>query len=154
MKNTKYAILITIFMVMRKYKSFWCYASQMHMLELLEKYHKIVISRRQLNYHLHDLRAQGFIKTWKRHKRDEFGRIHLVSSASCISLKGCYYLVRKGVSLAIFHMKQLRKRFGLAPIKFTGKSEPEYSYPPGQNGYTNGSEKITFKEFLTDPVPA
>ncbi len=154
MKNTKYAILITVFFVMRRYKSLWCYSSQTHMLELLLKYHKIKISRRQLNYHLHDLRAQGHIKTWKRHKRDKFGRIHLVTSASCITLKGCYYLVRKGVSLAIFHMKQLRKRFGLQPISFTGDQQNGYSYSNGENRYSNGSNGVTYKEFITDPEPA
>lgn len=154
MKNTKYAILLTVFFVMRRYKSLWCYASQMRMLELLEKYHKIKISRRQLNYHLHDLRAEGHIKTWKRHKRDKFGRINLETSASCITLKGCYYLVRKGVSLAIFHMKQLRKRFGLQPINFTGKMKNGYSYPDNGYGYSDDQDVITYTEFITAPEPA
>lgn len=153
MKNTKYAILLTVFFVMRRYKSFWCYSTQMHMLELLEKYHRIKISRRQLNYHLHDLRTQGFLKTWKRHKRDGTGKICLVSSASCITLKGCYYLVRKGVSLAIFHMKQLRKRFGLSPINFDGLMKNGYSNSNGNNGQSNGSNGITYKEFILDPEP-
>lgn len=154
MKNTKYAILLTVFFVMRRYKSFWCYSSQMHMLELLEKYHRIKISRRQLNYHLRDLRAEGHLKTWKRHRRDKFGRINLKTSASCITLKGCYYLVRKGVSLAIFHMKQLRKRFGLAPISFNGKMKNGYSYPGGENRYSDDQKGITYTEFITDPEPA
>lgn len=154
MKNTKYAILITIFMVMRRYKSFWCYSTQMHMLKLLEKYHKIVISRRQLNYHLRDLRDQGFIKTWKRHKRNEKGRICLVSSASCLSLKACVYLVRKGVSMAVHHLKALRKRYGLRPITFGKDQTNGYNYPNGKNGHANGSNRITYKEFLVDPEPA
>lgn len=154
MKNTKYAILLTVFFVMRRYKSFWCYSSQMHMLELLEKYHRIKISRRQLNYHLRDLRAEGHLKTWKRHKRDKFGRINLETSASCITLKGCYYLVRKGVSLAIFHMKQLRKRFGLTPINFNGEMKNGHSYPGGENGYSADQKGITYREFITDPEPA
>jgi len=156
MKNTKYAILIVIAHVMWKHKSVWCYAAQAKMLELLSKYHKVEISRRQLNYHLRDLRDQGLIKSWKRHHRNEKGQIILLSSATCLTIKGCVYLVRKGVTKAVRHLKVLKERYGI-PV---GSGKKSYGQNHGQNHGQNRAPEglLSYADFSKmrglDPVPS
>lgn len=111
MKNSKYSALVTLFHIMSRYNSMWSYASQRKILQLMEKYHGITIKRRMLNYHLADLRSAGYIKTIKRHTRDDEGQIILLPSAHCITLKGYLYLAYKAVGKAWDRVKALRKRY-------------------------------------------
>ena len=111
MQVSKYAVLCTVAAVIRKYKGTYAYASQAAYLEMLWKYHKIKFSRRQLNYHLADLRKEGFIKSYKRSGRKDDGTVYLKTSAICLTIKGCMMLMNKGYSWAAQHLTRLRKFF-------------------------------------------
>jgi len=111
MNTSKISVLITCAGVIRKYEGNWSTATQKKLLDLLKTYHDIKIHRRQLGYHLADLRTEGFIKTIKRHHRDRDGTIHPTSSATCLTIKGCLFLYRKGVEWALKHMNKLRDKY-------------------------------------------
>lgn len=109
--HTKSAILVMIAKVVQKYKGNWCLATQETFISLLKLHRNVKIARRMLNYHLSDLRDQGLIKTIKRTKRNADGTLCLLSSATCITIKGCYVLARGGYSWAYKHAKKLRKKY-------------------------------------------
>lgn len=111
MKNSKYSTLIVLLKIMARYDSFWSQASQRTILKYLEKFHRVKINRRMLNYHLADLRAAKFIRTIKRHKRNNDGTLCLLPSAHCITLKGYAYLASKAVALAWTRLKALRAKY-------------------------------------------
>lgn len=117
MQRTKVATLVTLGKVIEKYKSNWCYASQNTLLNLLEKHQNILIHRRMLNYHLADLRIENLIKTVRRNKRLEDGTLCLLSSATCLTLKGAYLLYKMGSLWALRHLKRLKGKYGPDPDK-------------------------------------
>lgn len=111
MKTTKLAVLITHASIIKKYNGNWSYASQQTVLNLLKTCHDTVIKRRQLGYHLADLREEGLIKTIKRSKRNEDGTLCLLSSATCLTMKGCVFLYRLGLTWAMQHLNKLRNKY-------------------------------------------
>jgi len=112
MNTSKISVLVTCAGVIRKHKGNWSTASQNKILDLLKAFHNTAIKRRQLGYHLADLRKEGFIKTIKRHHRDPNGTIHPTSSATCLTMKGCHVLFRLGQTWAMRHFNKLRKAYG------------------------------------------
>lgn len=111
MQHTKLSTLVTISKVIQKHSKNWCYASQETILNLLTKFHNIGIKRRMLNYHLADLRGHGMIRTFGRtHRRDD-GTICLLSSATCLTMKGALFLYKMGSSWALRHFKSLKKKY-------------------------------------------
>ena len=115
MQHTKVATIVTISKVIQKHSKNWCYASQNTILNLLSSFHNIGIHRRMLNYHLADLRAQGLIKTWRRTKRNEDGTLCLLSSATCLTMKGALFLYKLGSLWALRHFKTLKKKYTPTP---------------------------------------
>lgn len=111
MQLTKFSLLVSISMVIKKYKGRYCYASQARFLELLEEYHGIKIKVRALNKHLADLRTEGLIKSQKRIKREENGTLCLQPSATCITIKGWTLLVREGVDWCKGILHSLKKKY-------------------------------------------
>jgi len=103
--------LVTLSKVIQKYKGNWCLATQETLLLLLKEYHGIKINRRMLNYHLADLRNHNLINTIKRTRRNEDGTLCLLSSSTCLTVKGCYVLARNGFAWAYKHAKKLRKKY-------------------------------------------
>lgn len=134
MQRSKIATLVTVSKVIEAHTNFWCYASQRTLLNLLYKFHQIEIKRRQLNYHLADLRREGLVRTWKRNYRREDGTFCLLSSATCLTLKGATLLYKLGSAWALRHIKSLKKRFAPSPqagAKDPGKSPgPSREVPP------------------------
>lgn len=111
MNTSKIAVLITQASIIKKYKGNWSFASQQTVLSLLKKCHDTVIKRRQLGYHLADLRREGLIKTIKRTRRDPDGTVCLLSSATCLTMKGCVFLYRLGQVWALKHLNNLRSKY-------------------------------------------
>jgi len=111
MRNTKYDVLITIQAIIKRYGPNWCYASRNKILELLHKYHDIKIGYRMLGYHLADLREVGFIKTYGRTHRRNDGTLCLLTSARCLTIRGCKYLLRRGVTWAKHHLNRLKLKY-------------------------------------------
>jgi hypothetical protein len=64
-----------------------------------------------LNYHLADLRREGLIKTIRRIERRDDGTICLLSSATCLTIKGAHLLYKMGSSWALRHFNALRKKY-------------------------------------------
>lgn len=144
MKNTKYAVMIVVAKVMWKYDQLYCYGSQKKMLELLEKHHDIKIGRRQLNYHLADLRREGLLKTWKRHHRDKKGKIHLRTSANSLTIKGCIYLIRMGVTRAAIHLKALQEKF-LRKVPVLSRKSAKTNIPAKNQKEMEGRDPYTME---------
>ncbi|MBA7627047.1 hypothetical protein ES703_34508 [subsurface metagenome] len=128
MQHTKVATLVTISKVIQKHSKNWCYASQNTILNLLTLFHNIAIQRRMLNYHLADLRAQGLIKTYGRTHRNENGTLCLLSSATCLTMKGALFLYKLGSLWALRHFKALKKKY-----------TPQPAASPQEPGKTPGS---------------
>lgn len=125
MLPTKIATFVTISKVIQKHNTNWSYASQNTYLNLLLSHHNIHIHRRMLNYHLADLRAQGLIKTYRRTHRNDNGTICLLSSATCLTMKGALSLYKMGNLWALRHFKSLKKKYSPQPTsspKETGKT--------------------------------
>ena len=139
MQVTKYAVLCCITAVIKKYKGTYSYASQEVLLGLLEKYHGIKISTRQLNYHLKDLRKEGFIKSRKRCGRRENGTVHLMTSATCLTIKGCLLLMNKGYTWAASHLSRLRKFY--IPFFQSQKNHHKDGLPANNNAQPDTLKK-------------
>jgi len=115
MNVTKIAVLTTFGAIIKKYQRNWATPSQGTILSLLATFHNIHIKRRALGYHLADLRAAKLITTIKRHKRDSNGQICLMSSATALTMKGCYQLFRLGNEWALKQLEYLKSRYGQEP---------------------------------------
>ena len=111
MQLTKFSLLTSISIVIRKYDGKYCYASQSRFLELLEEFHGIKIKVRALNKHLADLRKEGIIKSIKRSKRESDGTLCLQTSATCITIKGYTLLVQKGIDWCKSILYQLKRKY-------------------------------------------
>ncbi|MBA7635750.1 hypothetical protein ES703_43354 [subsurface metagenome] len=111
MNLTKFSVLITIMHVIKKFDNFYCEASQKKIIQLLKQYHNITINRRQLNYHLHDLREAGLLRSIKRCVRREDGTLSLKTTATCLTMKACVLLGRKGITWATRHLKRLKTKY-------------------------------------------
>lgn len=129
MKDTKYCVLVTVFSVLSKYESNWSYVSYTGVIKLLQKFHGLKIGVRQLGYHFADLRAQGFLKSYKRFEHDNEGCIHNKSTANACTIKACMFLVSRGVTAARKHLTVLRKKY--AP--FQGQKSKKPAQDPGRN---------------------
>ena len=111
MRTTKYDTLITTAFIIQKSRGNWSYASRNATLEILEKIHKIKIRYRQLGNHLADLREGGLIKSITRNHRRADGTLCLLTSARCLTIKGCKYLIRHGVTWARHHLNKLKLKY-------------------------------------------
>lgn len=145
MNTSKVAVLVTHASVIKKYKGNWSLASQQKVLDLLKKCHDIIIKRRQLGYHLADLRAEGFIKTIKRHRRDPDGTVCLLSSATCLTMKGCVFLYRLGQTWALKHLRNLRRTYG-PRLPSSNKREAAYKAQVNDD-HTQGDSPFMDPEF-------
>lgn len=111
MRTVKYDVLITLTQIIKKYAGNWCYVSRDKLLELLKTHHKINIGYRQLGNHLADLRDAGLIKSIRRNHRRADGTLCLLTSARCLTIKGCKYLKSRGFVWAKIHMQKLRAKY-------------------------------------------
>lgn len=130
MNLSKIAVLTTLAAIIKKYKGNWGTASQQRLLELLATYHHIDIKRRQLGYHLADLRTEKLITTIKRHNRDENGQVCLLSSATALTMKGCLTLYRLGNLWALKHLRYLKQRYLPAPLDISISEKMHKSAAP------------------------
>jgi len=129
MKCTKVSLLVTIGMLIKKYNKNWTYASQAKFIKLLETFHKSTIKRRQLCYHLADLRSAGLIVTQQRKKRNPDGTLCVLSSATCLTIEGCRRLCRLGFVWARIQMRKLIKKYGPESAKQRPLSIDPYPFP-------------------------
>ena len=111
MRTTKYDVLITTAFIIQKSQGNWSYASRNATLKLLYTVHNISIKYRQLGNHLADLRDSGLIKSITRNHRKADGTLCLLTSARCLTLKGCKYLIRHGVTWAKHHLNKLKLKY-------------------------------------------
>ena len=156
MNTSKIAVLVTHAGIIRKHKGNWSTASQQTLLDLLATYHRIVIKRRQLGYHLADLRRERLIKTIKRHRRDPDGTVCLLSSATCLTIKGCVFLYRLGVAWALKHMNNLRDKYH--PPKSSSHQRETAIKADSPEPSTQGDSPFMDQEFrrkqALGPIPA
>jgi hypothetical protein len=71
--STSEAIMRLVFSYFTKKRKSWTLMDQNWMLEHLDKWYSVKISRSTLNYNLAILRREGIIETVLRHKRDSSG---------------------------------------------------------------------------------
>jgi len=156
MRTTKYDVLITTAFIIQKSGGNWSYASRNSTLELLKKIHNIKIKYRQLGNHLADLRDAGLIKSWTRNHRMANGTLCLLTSARCLTIKGCKYLIRHGVTWAKHHLNKLKLKYippePGEPVPATlpaGKTQPPRK--PGKNPFEDPEFR---KEHGLKPLPS
>jgi hypothetical protein len=123
MRNTKVQLLTSIAAVIRKYKKKYCTASQEKLIELLTEFHDVSIQRRQLNYHLADLRRYGLIKTIRRTHRNKDGTLCLETSATCITPAGYWQLWMMGSEWAKKMYEKIVKKYIPNLAKIIGKKD-------------------------------
>lgn len=144
MRNTKFDVLITITSIIRKYKGNWCYASRDRILELLLYHHSISIGYRQLGNHLADLRDQGLIKSIRRNHRKEDGTLCLLTSARCLTIKACNYLIKRGLFWLKQHRNYLKRKY--LPPPDPGKPREIPPLPPQPDLTTTPENRFTDPE--------
>jgi len=159
MLPTKVATFVTISKIIQKHNTNWSYASQNTYLNLLTLFHNIEIRRRMLNYHLADLRRQGLIKTWRRTKRNEDGTLCLLSSATCLTMKGALFLYKLGSLWALRHYKALKKKYAPSPAPSPQKPGqtpgPPQENPPkdiNQNPFLDTACRLKMGLTPTPPI--
>ena len=108
MKNTKYALLITLFACMGYGKKHYTKASVYAISDLLKGIHGISVKRRWLFACLKFLEDEGLIRRKKRYLRQPDGTLKQISSMITITLKGTKQLYRMGVSGASKLLKSIK----------------------------------------------
>jgi DNA-binding transcriptional ArsR family regulator len=103
--------MTTLAAIIRKYNKKYCIASQNKLIELLATYYNVNIQKRQLNYHLADLRKAGLIKSIRRTYRNRDGTLCLNTSATCITLLGYLELWKMGCEWAKKMYDKLKKKY-------------------------------------------
>lgn len=136
MRHTKYAVLVTLYKVMIKHGKYWSTASQTTILRLLRERHRIIISRRQLNYHLADLRNNGLVFSIKRNGRTPDGTLIPRSTANSITIKGYRYLIVMGIKEAWHRLRVLMRKYLPEPKPKTDQQKPasNQDLPPKKTG--------------------
>lgn len=143
---TKISLLATYGKLIQLHNKNHVYPSQETLLKLLKQHYRIIINRRSLNYHLADLRAQGLIKSIKRNSRNAQGQFEQLTSATCLTIKGCKLLFKLGSAWALRHLKKLRIKFGWsAPLQPQPEPEPK---TPTQYNATLLQDIVTSEEYL------
>lgn len=140
MQCTKISTLVCIMSVIKKHEGNYSYASQNKYLELLKNIHKINISRRQLNYHLRDMENEGFIKRIKRHVRGEKGMLITKTTAICMTIKGYFFLAKKGIAWALKKAKELTKNAVAEQVSATAAKHIHI-----KNAETCGQDSLALK---------
>ncbi len=141
---TKISLLSTYGKLIQLHNKNHVYPSQETLLKLLRRHYHISISRRTLNYHLADLVSEGFIKRIRRSHRNAYGQIEQLTTAACLTIKGCRLLFKLGSSWALRHLKKLRDKFG-----FVVPPKPQ---PTPQVTISDKPSKDIFKTNMTDPA--
>jgi DNA-binding transcriptional ArsR family regulator len=103
--------MTTIAAVIRKYNKKYCVAGQQKLIELLATYYNVSIQKRQLNYHLADLRKAGLIKSIRRTYRNRDGTLCLNTSATCLTPLGYHELWKLGCEWAKKMYDMLKKKY-------------------------------------------
>jgi hypothetical protein len=111
MQITKLTLLRIIARNIQQYQKNWCYMSQDKMLSLLSKIYNTDIKRRALNYHLADLRKEGYIISIRRTQRQPDGTLCLLSTATCLTQQACKLLVKFGYGYFSGLLKRLRSKY-------------------------------------------
>jgi len=91
-------IINTLLGVAAKYRKGYCYPSQKKILNLLDRFHRVVFSLRTLNRRLAWLEAEGYIKRQRRSYRMPDGSIRFQTTLYKLTRKTYLYigsLVRK-----------------------------------------------------------
>lgn len=115
----------------------YCFPSQTKLLELLEKYYEVAVSRRTLNRCLKYMEEKGFILRRRRITKSVDGRYHFKSTL--------YLMKKKMFKLALQFSALIRKGPYWKAIE-----SPAGSTAPGtvegngyfRNGFRNGVKKI------------
>jgi len=89
MTSKKEAILYALAGVALKYDKGYCYPSQAHILHLVQKWHKISMSRSTLNRILKEMEFEGWFERIRRHRRGPNGKI--LFGTTLYKLKGKVY---------------------------------------------------------------
>jgi hypothetical protein len=93
-------ILAIITKLCEKYERRWCYPSQETILELLERWHRVVMDRRTLNRHLNGLQHLGYIERTRRHHKARDGSLILKSTVYTITAVTAQLIHNFGAALA------------------------------------------------------
>jgi hypothetical protein len=140
---TKISLLSTYGKLIQLHNKNHVYPSQETLLKLLWRHYHISINRRTLNYHLYDLVSEGFIKRIRRSHRNSYGQIEQLTTAVCLTIKGCRLLFKLGSSWALRHLKKLHHKFG-----FPEKRPQQHLPDPIVSGKPLSD---VFKSDMTDP---
>jgi len=116
--KTKIAILETLAALQRKYGKSYCFPTQYRLLELLKDHHKIILSRRALNYALREIEDAGLINRKRRIRKGPQGLIF--NSTLYFFQKAGYVFLNKikrfGELIdAVFRGNKLRRNLAAAP---------------------------------------
>jgi len=97
MNNTQHSIMVSFFKIFQKGGKHYICPSVNSMLKVLSAFHYIDIKRRRYFQAMEDLRNAGYVKTYYRFTNDENGEIRQIPSIITMTIKGCKYLILKGV---------------------------------------------------------
>ena len=148
-KNTKAAVLQTIYKIIVKHKSTWCYTKRSTIRKYVKKYYGISVSLSDISYHLWDLRKCEYINVYTRYKRINYGRLVNLPSNRQITGKGISWLKRYGVKIKNYLYNWAFN--GVKPPRVIAKYKPH----PTPNTFTRPSGRVatgteTLNNLLSD----
>jgi len=131
-RSQEEAIMMTVIGISRKAGKGYCWPSQEHILELMDKYHGVVISRRTLNRRLDELESGEWFKRVRRIARGQDGR--LVMRSTLYKLLGRAYawvgrLGRWAVGVArVFRVPKLAHNYSLRERRVSAVLSPDVGF--------------------------
>ena len=100
LNSTKHSILVSICILICQGKKHYATIGPSVFLDLLQKHHKTEIKERWLFSCLRTLEDNKLMTRIKRYSKDTDGNPKQLPSCFALTLKGAYYLYKKGVTLA------------------------------------------------------
>ena len=104
--------LQTIHALQKKYGKNYCFPSQKKIIDLLEKFHGVVVKRRQLNYILAYLEKEQFIDRKRRLKKNKDGKIVFNTTLYWLKKRAWVYMskILRSIQSAGFNLREAFKK--------------------------------------------
>ena len=143
MNDAKYSMLLTYFKTLKREKNY-TKISNNKIRERLKTVHGKDIKRRWAFQCAADLEEQGYITRRERYDKTKEYPYGQLSSMTSITLKGAWYMVKKGVAGAMVLVKQIMAWVGTNDKRWPQEKDPGEQHTPEEIK----ANKARFKKLL------
>lgn len=146
MKNTKTALLITLWSVYQAGRRHYTTMSCDRGLKLLKKYHNVNIKRRWFFYCMRDFIEEGMIARKPRFRQNDQNLISQIPSLITFTLKGLKYLSKNKVSGAFQALKKMMAWLKSKDNRFPRQEDAMPDLTPAERDENIRKLKLLFKK--------